>query len=114
MARPEYQSNVNISTESTAMTTETIFSKITVSTAAIELKVGASRLAGRTGICIKADDTNSGSVFIGVNSNPTTSNAGFKLSAGEAVELALDANSSVPVNAIADTASQGVSIFEIK
>lgn len=114
MSRPAYSTSVLVDASSSEAGTETLFKTITVNTIAVDVMVNASPLAGRTSIMIQADEDNTGSVYLGVNTAPTTSNAMYRLSGGAGVVISLDKFNTVPVKAIGSVAGQKIHISEIK
>lgn len=114
MSRPAYSTSVMVDASSSEAGNQSLFKTLTISTTAVDVMVGASPLSGRTSIMIQADEDNSGSVYLGVNTAPTTSNAMYRLGSGSGIVINLDKFNEVPIMAIGSTSGQKIHITEIK
>lgn len=114
MSRPAYSTSVLVDAASSELGLGSLFAAVTVGVAAVDVKVGASPLSGRTGVMIQADENNTGLIYLAVNGTPTTTNAMYQLGAGAGVVLTIDKYNIVPIKAISNLASQKIYITEIK
>ena len=114
MSRPAYSTSVLVDASSSEAGPGTLFKTITVNTTAVDVMVNGTPLTGRTSVMIQADEDNTGAVYIGVNTAPTTSNAMYRLGGGAGVIINLDKYNTVPVKAIGSLAGQKIHISEIK
>lgn len=112
MGRPDYSSNVTVANEYTLLGTGTLFGRLTVGAAAVEVKVGAAALANRKIVSIQAHPDNAGYIYIGFDNTVTDANYAFVLSAGSMVSINLDASAALEIYAIASAADQYVGVVE--
>jgi hypothetical protein len=110
----EFSSDVIVANEYTILGANSKYGVVTVGTAAVELKVGASKLTDRTTLSIQALKTNSDLIYIGLDNTVTTSKFGLFLEAGTGIELGLSTSVIPSIFAISGTAGQKVSIIEGK
>jgi len=83
------------------------YGQTTVGTTAVQLTTTTTSLS--FGVLVKADQNNTGNVYVGDSSVSTTN--GFKLSPGQAIEIEIDDASKIYV--IADAADQKVYWFGV-
>lgn len=115
MSRPAYSSSVLVEAGSAEIGLQSVYGTLTINTTANEVKIGATALEGRTGIMVQADEDNTGSIYLGFGAtNPSTSNACYRLSGGAGVVLTLDKFNAITVKAIASVAGQKLHVTELK
>lgn len=112
MAREDYSANVTVANEYTLYGTGTLFARVTVGTSAVEAKVGASKLTGRKTVGLKAHPDNTGYVYVGFTNLVSSTNYGWVLAGGDAIEFTLDSADGLEVWLIGSAAGQYVGLIE--
>lgn len=114
--RQEHQGNVSVSVNANVCTTAARFARVTVGTTAVELKVGASPLSGRTSVLVTTSPDNTANIFIGIGTNDTltTANAGDCLTPGAGRVYEVSSAEVVVIKAISTAVAQYVYITEVK
>lgn len=110
----EFASNVVVANEYTLLGIGSVYERLTVGVAAIEVKAGVDKLAGRTTITVQAHPDNTGVIFLGLDNTVTANHYFYCLSGGSAITLRLDSVDNISIYAIASVVGQIMGVIEGK
>ena len=108
----EFSSNVVVSSNTGIIGTGSVYGVMTVGLAAMEVKIGAEKLAGRKSVTLCAHPDNSGYIYLGLDNTVAVNKYMFVLPGGAGLNIELDSADDLDIFVIGSAANQGLGVLE--
>lgn len=110
----EYQSNVIVANEYTLLGTGSLYNEITFGTTATEIKVGTTKLSGRTVVTMCAHPDNSGYIYVGLDNTVSPTKYLYVLTGGAAASFKINTADNPTLYAVGSVMGQRCGVCEVK
>lgn len=110
----QFDGSITVANEYTLIGAGSVYGRLTAGVAAIEIKIGASKLSGRTTVTIQAHPDNAGYVYIGLDNAVSATNYFAVLAGGSPISIKLDSIDLLSIWVLGSQAAQYIGVIEGK